>query len=105
MYSTLISCLQHDVVMDGDDNDNGDGRMEDNDNDDNGKDGKGNGAMDDNGCLDDQGLDARRHHQPAAACWQEEVRLQHNKHRGGGDGCRFGGDTHNNQTDHREGGW
>jgi hypothetical protein len=42
--------------MDGDDNDNGDGRMDDNDNDNNGEDGKGNGAMDDNGCLDDRGL-------------------------------------------------
>ncbi len=31
--------------------------------------------------------------------------LQRDKDGGGGDGCRFCGDTHNNQTDHGEGGW
>ncbi len=57
---------------------------------DNGIDDEGDGATDDD---DDNGF--------GATDWW----LQRDKDGGGGDGHRFCGDTHNNQTDHGEGGW
>jgi hypothetical protein len=91
--------------MDVDVNNDGDGATDDDYNNNNDKDGKGNGETESNGCLDNRGLDTCHHRQPAAAHWQEEGRLRPDEDGGREDGPRFGGDTHNNQTDHGEGGW